>query len=398
MEKEQMKKRKTGKIVFLTIITSLCALLVISAVSLGFIFFRLVSPSILREITTAVVRDVSNQDMTDQTFDSAQSTSDKHFSIEDAAMLPDGEEKEAMSVVEIVKKVSPATVAVRAEVSYSAYGQTGIAEGSGTGFIISEDGYIVTNHHVIDGADSVEVLIPGQSEYMDAEIIGYDSKTDMAVLQVDASDLPYVEMGDSDLLEVGELAVAIGNPFGDLAGTVTVGVISALDRSISIQGSTYSLLQTDASINSGNSGGPLVNSYGEVIGITNAKVSDGEGIGFAIPVNDIKSVIEDLVNNGYVKGRPIIGVSVITVDAGTAEIYGWPTGAYVREIIEDGAADLAGIEVGDIIIEIEGEKIDSAEAVSEIRNDHQVGDEIKVVIFRDGETIEKTIVLQEAKA
>ena len=398
MEKEQMKKRKTGKIVFLTIITSLCALLVISAVSLGFIFFRVVSPSILREITTAVVRDVSNQDMTDQTFDSAQSTSDKHFSIEDAAMLPDGEEKEAMSVVEIVKKVSPATVAVRAEVSYSAYGQTGIAEGSGTGFIISEDGYIVTNHHVIDGADSVEVLIPGQSEYVDAEIIGYDSKTDMAVLQVDASDLPYVEMGDSDLLEVGELAVAIGNPFGDLAGTVTVGVISALDRSISIQGSTYSLLQTDASINSGNSGGPLVNSYGEVIGITNAKVSDGEGIGFAIPVNDIKSVIEDLVNNGYVKGRPIIGVSVITVDAGTAEIYGWPTGAYVREIIEDGAADLAGIEVGDIIIEIEGEKIDSAEAVSEIRNDHKVGDEIKVVIFRDGETIEKTIVLQEAKA
>ena len=398
MEREQMKKRKTGKIVFLTIITSLCALLVISAVSLGSIFFRVVSPSILREITTAVVRDVSNQDMTDQTFDSAQSTSDKHFSIEDAAMLPDGEEKEAMSVVEIVKKVSPATVAVRAEVSYSAYGQTGIAEGSGTGFIISEDGYIVTNHHVIDGADSVEVLIPGQSEYMDAEIIGYDAKTDMAVLQVDASDLPYVEMGDSDLLEVGELAVAIGNPFGDLAGTVTVGVISALDRSISIQGSTYSLLQTDASINSGNSGGPLVNSYGEVIGITNAKVSDGEGIGFAIPVNDIKSVIEDLVNNGYVKGRPIIGVSVITVDAGTAEIYGWPTGAYVREIIEDGAADLAGIEVGDIIIEIEGEKIDSAEAVSEIRNDHQVGDEIKVVIFRDGETIEKTIVLQEAKA
>lgn len=398
MDKQYTNKRKTGKIIFLSVVGFLCALLVISAVASGLIFFRYIRPNLVREFASVMAQNISGQSQDDETLEAAQSSSTKHFSIEDAAMLPDGEEKEALSVVDIVKKVSPATVAIRAEVSYSAYGQTGIAEGSGTGFIISENGYIVTNSHVIDGANKVEVLIPGHKDYIEAQVVGNDARTDMAVLQVSETNLPIVTMGDSDSLEVGELAVAIGNPFGDLAGTVTVGVISAQDRTVSIQGSTYSLLQTDASINSGNSGGPLVNSYGEVIGITNAKVSEGEGIGFAIPVNDIKSIIEDLVNNGYVKGRPIIGVSVVTVDAATAQTYGWPTGAYVREIIKDGAADLAGIEVGDIIVEIEGSKIDTAEAVSEIRNDHEVGEKITIVIYRNGETQEKTLTLQEAKS
>jgi serine protease Do len=396
MDMQTKNNKRTGKIIFIFVLSSMCALLLLGTLALGFLFFRYVQPNLVNVLTSTMIQNVSGQNSGDQNIKDIESTSIKHFSIEDAALLPDGKEKEALSVVDIVKKVSPATVAVRAEVSYSAYGQTGVAEGSGTGFIISEDGYIVTNHHVIEGAEKVEVLIPGQKDYVAAEIVGYDAQTDMAVLQVDEKDLPFVTMGDSDSLEVGELAVAIGNPFGDLAGTVTVGVISAQDRTVSIQGSTYSLLQTDASINSGNSGGPLVNSYGEVIGITNAKVSEGEGIGFAIPVNAIKTVIEDIVNNGYVKGRPLLGVSVITVDAATAETYGWPTGAYVRVIVKDGAADLAGIEVGDIIVEIEGSEIVSAEAVSEIRNNHEVGDEISVVIFRNGETMEKILTLQEA--
>lgn len=332
MDMQTKNNKRTGKIIFIFVLSSMCALLLLGTLALGFLFFRYVQPNLVNVLTSTMIQNVSGQNSGDQNIKDIESTSIKHFSIEDAALLPDGKEKEALSVVDIVKKVSPATVAVRAEVSYSAYGQTGVAEGSGTGFIISEDGYIVTNHHVIEGAEKVEVLIPGQKDYVAAEIVGYDAQTDMAVLQVDEKDLPFVTMGDSDSLEVGELAVAIGNPFGDLAGTVTVGVISAQDRTVSIQGSTYSLLQTDASINSGNSGGPLVNSYGEVIGITNAKVSEGEGIGFAIPVNAIKTVIEDIVNNGYVKGRPLLGVSVITVDAATAETYGWPTGAYVREI------------------------------------------------------------------
>lgn len=393
---QENKKTKTGKYVFAAIIASLSVALVAGSFFTMMMFIRYVRPVDTREAAISMINDIFVSGQEENTTGEIQSTSDKHFSIEDAALLPDDEEKEALSVIDIVKKVSPATVSIKTEVNYSAYGQTGTMEAAGSGFIISEDGYIVTNSHVIEGAETIQILIPGEDDYINAVLIGSDASTDMAVLQVEKTGLPYVTLGDSDKLEVGELAVAIGNPFGELAGTVTAGVISALDRDVTITGSTYQLLQTDASINTGNSGGPLVNSYGEVIGITNAKVSSGEGIGFAIPVNDIKTVIEDLVNNGYVKGRPVIGVSVVTVDAETADTYGWPTGAYIREVVRDGAAEVGGLQVGDIIVMIDGDIINTAENVAEIRNTHSVGDEIIVSIYRNGETIEKTITLQEA--
>lgn len=203
--------------------------------------------------------------------------------------------------------------------------------------------------------------------------------------------------GDSDLLQVGELAVAIGNPFGELAGTVTVGVISAVNRELTIDSAKYNLLQTDASINSGNSGGPLVNSYGEVIGVTNAKITSAEGIGFAIPINDVKNIIEELINKGYVSGRPILGIMVVTVDQASAEQFGWPIGLFVREVTEDGPADQAGLRAEDIITHVNDRVIESTQDLLDLRDSMSVGEEMEMTVFRDGETITVTVVLGEGK-
>ncbi len=412
---------KTSSIVLTAISISLAAILIIGSAGMMFVFFRYVMPERQAASITATesVQDKDTGDKsasdtsgttgqtaaaqtttaaTQGTDKAAETSSDKHFSVSDAATLPDSGTKSALSVTEIANSVGPATVSVNVEIAYSAYGQTGTAQASGSGFIVSSDGYIVTNNHVIEGATTVKVNIPGDTEPVDAKVVGTDTSTDIAVLKVDRTNLPYVTLGDSSALQVGELAVAIGNPFGDLAGTVTAGVISALDREVTISGQTYNLLQTDASINSGNSGGPLVNSYGEVIGVTNAKVSEGEGLGFAIPINDIKSVIEDLVNNGYVTGRPTIGIGVITVDQTTADQYGWPVGAYVKEITKGGAAEKAGVKTGDIITAVDGTAVTSSAEISTIKNTHKVGDSIELEIYRNGDTIKLSIVLEEAKA
>lgn len=323
---------------------------------------------------------------------------DKQFSIEDASRLPDTATRKSMSTVEIASKVSPATVSVLAEVVYNAGFGDASFEASGSGFVISDDGYIVTNYHVISGASNVSVVIPGYGEPIEAEVVGTDSKMDIAVLKVITEEkLPHIILGDSDLLQVGELAVAIGNPFGELAGTVTVGVISALNREITIDSTVYTLLQTDASINSGNSGGPLVNSYGEVIGVTNAKMNSAEGIGFAIPINNVKSIIEELINKGYVSGRPILGIYVVAVDETAAESFNWPTGLFVRGVTEDGPADQAGLKVEDIITHVNGQEVQNSEQLLSIRDSLSVGDEMEMTVFRDGETLTLTLILGEGK-
>ncbi len=425
MKRNKKGAWKTSSVVLTVIGTSLAVILIVGSAAMMFVFFRYVMPerqasaAIATESTSATdssAGDKTTSDTSDKntaaqteaaqtttaesksTDAAASTTSGKHFSVTDAATLPDSGTKTALSVSEIASSVGPATVSINVEVAYSMYGQTGTAQASGSGFIVSSDGYIVTNNHVIEGAESVKVIIPGDTEPVDAEVVGTDTSTDVAVLKIDREDLPYVTLGDSSALQVGELAVAIGNPFGDLAGTVTAGVISALDREVTIGGQSYNLIQTDASINSGNSGGPLVNSYGEVIGITNAKVSDAEGLGFAIPINDIKSVIEDLVNNGYVKGRPAIGIGVITVEQTTADQYGWPLGAYVKEITSGGAADKAGVKTGDIITAVDGTVITSSADISKIKNEHKVGDSLELTIYRNGDTMNLSIVLEEAKA
>lgn len=325
-------------------------------------------------------------------------TDERHFSIEDATRLPDVGSRKAMSTVEIASKVSPATVSVIAEVIYgSVYGDTTL-EASGSGFIISEDGYIVTNYHVVSGASGLSVVVPGFSDPFPAVLVGTDNRMDIAVLKIESEDkLPQMVLGDSDLLQVGELAVAIGNPFGELAGTVTVGVISAVNREMDIEGVKYNLLQTDASINNGNSGGPLVNSYGEVIGVTNAKMTSAEGIGFAIPINDVKNIIEELINKGYVSGRPILGIMVVSVDASTAEQFGWPSGLFVREVTENGPADQAGLLPEDIITHVNGQVMETTTSLLELRDTLAVGDEMKMTVYRDGETITVTLILGEGK-
>jgi len=394
---------KTSSVVLTIIGATMAAALIIGSASLVFVFFNYVRPSSQSAAATQTVetvdKDTAATTITGTTEAAAGTSSGKHFSVSDAATLPDSGDKVALSTTEIASKVGPATVSILAELSYGDInGMAQTAEASGSGFIISADGYIVTNNHVVDGATAVQVVVPGETDPIDAVVVGTDATTDIAVLKIDRTDLPFVTLGDSDSLQVGELAVAIGNPFGELAGSVTVGVISALDREININNSTYNLLQTDASINSGNSGGPLVNSYGEVVGITNAKVSEGEGIGFAIPINDIKTVIEDLINNGFVTGRPVLGIGVVTVDQATADQYGWPVGAYIRQVDKNSAAEKAGIKVGDIITSIDGTAITTTEQVIEIKNSHKVGDSLTITVSRNGSTMDITIVLQEASA
>ncbi|GHU38033.1 hypothetical protein FACS1894105_11250 [Clostridia bacterium] len=239
-----------------------------------------------------------------------------------------------LTVSETAAKVSPAVVSITASVTITdRFGRVSTSSGSGSGIIFSEDGYILTNNHVVEGADTVIVKLATGAEYP-AKIVGTDSITDLAVLKLDGKSLPYAVFGDSDKLITGDLAVAIGNPLGEFSGTVTSGIISATDREITIDGEKMNLLQTDAAINPGNSGGALVNAYGEVIGVVNAKESalGIEGLGFAIPINDAKPVIEQLIKNGYVTGRPGMGVSYIDITAATARFYRMEAGLYINSV------------------------------------------------------------------
>jgi len=392
-EENNNKKKKGSAIVpILAIITVACVLF--SAVQTFYIF----------KLTTGTVgnltytRSANDNDEDENTSSEAEEDADTeadtlevaepHFNLEEAASVTDPD-KETLSTTEIVELVSPATVSVYITGEYN--GEEDVLV-SGTGFIISADGYIVTNEHVVESAvdeDSYTVYIdvPGYEDLIEAEIIGTDEQTDIAVLKLtEGSDYPYVTLGDSDTLQVGEMVVAIGNPLGKLEGTVTVGVVSALDREISSDGYNMTYIQTDASINSGNSGGPLINSFGEVIGVTNAKISSAEGLGFAIPISDVKDVIESLINYGYVANRPYLGISVGYMVSNS--YYGAVEGVYCAEVVEGGPADEAGIQAGDRIVSIDGVEIESTGDIIDIRDSHEVGDTIKVTVERNGREID----------
>ncbi len=267
-----------------------------------------------------------------------------------------------------------------------------ISEGAGSGVIFSTDGYIITNNHVINDANSITVRLNNGTEY-DAELVGTDPQTDIAVIKIKAADLQPAVCGNSDKLIVGELAVAIGNPLGELGGTVTDGIISALNREININGQNMTLLQTNAAINPGNSGGGLFNSKGEFIGIVNAKSygSDIEGLGFAIPVNLAKSVAEELINHGYVPGRPVMGVQLVDITTPQkAMMYRVSElGVYVYSVAEDGGAAKASMKAGDLLISINGDLAVSSADVTTALNKCKAGDTIKVVIQRSG--VQKTL-------
>ena len=309
---------------------------------------------------------------------------DPNFTLEEAASVYDPN-KTTLSTMEIAELVGPATVAVYI---YGNENGVEIPMSSGSGFIISEDGYLVTNAHVIesvlaDESMSVKITVPGYDEEIAADIVGSDERTDIAVLKLrDEHVYNAVTLGDSDLLRTGELAVAIGNPLGTLEGTVTVGVISATGREMNNNGYLMELIQTDASINSGNSGGPLINSFGEVIGVTNAKMSSAEGLGFAIPITPIKSVIESLINYGYVANRPYLGITVTTISEG--DYNGAVPGIYVAELDAAGPGTDAGLEVGDRLISMDGVEITGSNDIIGVRDSHAVCDTIEVVVERNG--------------
>ena len=307
-----------------------------------------------------------------------------------------------LTIPEIVKKVKPAVVGISSQ-----FTETSV--GTGTGIIASPDGYIVTNAHVVRShsensntiAQQVTVVLADKSEYT-AEIIGTDPRTDLAVLKINTNGkkLPTAEFGDSTKLSEGELAVAIGNPLGfELYGSVTCGIISALNRTITIDEYEMILIQTDAAINPGNSGGPLLNSCGQVIGINSSKIiSDyAEGLGFAIPITSAKIVIDDLIENGYVTGRARIGINGEDVGKSNAKHYDLPEGVYVRYIEKNSAAEASGIEVGDIIVAADGKNVTSMRELNKIKESFSSGEKLSVTVFRDGEKKNITILLGEEK-
>ena len=313
-----------------------------------------------------------------------------------------------MTTAQVAKTVSPSVVVITTEqVVYSQwswYGQSQVESGAGSGVIISSDGYILTCAHVVDGASTITVTIDDK-DYT-ATLVGEDTTSDVAVIKIDATGLTPATVGDSDSLKVGQSVMAVGNPLGELGGTVTGGMISALNRSVTIQGTsstnTMSLIQMDASVSPGNSGGGLFNMNGELIGIVNAKSSssDAEGLGFAIPINDAIKVAQELLENGYVTGRPYLGITYLGVeDAQTAAQLGVNAyGVYVVEVVKGGPAERAGLQSGDRIVSIDGTEIASKDDLGTLMQKHAAGDTLNITIARNGQMQTVSVTLGEKTA
>lgn len=278
--------------------------------------------------------------------------------------------------------------------------QSNVTPVTGSGFIISSDGYILTNYHVIEFAHvdklPLNVVLNDGSSYP-AEIIGFEANNDVAVVKIDAQGLSPVLIGNSNNIRVGQTIYAIGNPFGDLVNTMTDGIVSALDRVVSVEGTSINTFQFSAPVNRGNSGGPVFNTYGEVLGIVTAKVVRGnvEGIGFAIPINDAIEIATELIEHGYLSGRPLLGISGQDVSQGHAEYFGWVVGFLVNSVSPDSAAEAAGIESGDIIIALNGVEIDSVQGLRFALRDHRAGETTSITVWREGDIHELTITFDE---
>ena len=317
------------------------------------------------------------------------------------------------SVVEIAQKAGPSIVGIKTTVRTSLdrfFGSRDEEEAGaeGSGIILDKNGHILTNYHVVEHADprnksdqevTLEVFLPDKRQ-TEAKFIGGDPLNDLAVVKINLKKLPVAELGDSSKLKVGGLAVAIGNPLGlEFAGSVTAGVISALNRSVSVEDRTLMLIQTDAAINPGNSGGALVDAKGKVVGVNTVKIalSGVEGLGFSIPINDAKPIVKQLIKYGYVKGRPLLGISGREITAELAQYYDLPIGIYIVEVAEDSGAAKAGIRKKDILINLAGKKVTSMLDVNAIKKAYKAGDTVKAVVVRGKKKINLKVTFSEER-
>lgn len=317
------------------------------------------------------------------------------------------------SVVEIAQKAGPSIVGIRVTLPsvinrFFNTGENKSRGAEGSGIILDQNGYILTNYHVVQEADprndpeketALEVFLPDKRR-ANAKFIGGDSLNDLAVIKIALKNLPIANLGDSSKLKVGALAVAIGNPLGlEFAGSVTSGVISALNRSVMVEDRELELIQTDAAINPGNSGGALVNSDGKVVGVNTVKISvtGVEGIGFAIPINNAKPIIGQLIKYGYVKGRPFIGISGQEISAEIAERYDLPQGIFVMKVREESGAERAGIRKKDIIVSLAGKKVTSMQQLNSVKKGFKSGDTVKTVVIRNNRRLILNLTFSEAR-
>ena len=304
------------------------------------------------------------------------------------------ETEQALSLQEIYEKVFPSVASISCVLDNGT--------SSGTGIVMSADGYVITNYHVVDGARQIYVLL-GENDRYAATLVGSDETTDLAVLDVEAADLTPAEFGDSSALRVGDMVVAIGDPLGtELRGTMTDGIVSAINRDLNLSGRQMTLIQTNAALNSGNSGGPLINCYGQVIGINTMKMSSYsstsatvEGLGFAIPIAAAKPVIDELIAQGYVSGRPAIGIRGQNLDLRAQFFYHMPSGVVVTEILEDSDAAQKGLETDDIIVGLNDVNISSLDDLVSAKNSLTAGDTVTLVIYRGGQYYKVEVVLMD---
>ena len=399
-ETSHNKVNKTKNSTFKVVVTSFISGIVGASLVLGLCFYV---PAV-RNIFISSDSDDTKKEVS-KIFTSEGSVN-KGVSIEDYSS----------TAISVANKVLPSVVGIEVDFSvsanyptFSAATQSSTSKATGSGVIISKDGYILTNNHIIDtsstttskyytvsDANKVLVYLYEEDNPVEAKIIGPDSVTDLAILKIDRNDLTPVEIGDSDSVQVGEFAMAIGNPL-DMRNTVTSGIISGVNREIEDDnGTMYTLIQTDAAINAGNSGGALVNAEGKLIGINTLKMSGTgiEGMGFAIPINSTLDISEQLISTGKVK-RPYIGISGTDVSETLSEYYNIPVGVYVRSIQSDGPAKSSDLKPGDVIVKFNGEKIETMSQLNKKKNDCKIGDEVTLTVSRGGEEVDVKVTLTE---